>query len=142
MCIRDSPGTADRECQPYTPSGEEEIGPGKFRRTEEIRYQHEYEPPDGLVTRLPDQFTPSNRQQHANPAHSPLDYPDRPAGEIRSALALLELAGTEKGETRPLVTRKGGSEQFGTRKWGWEKYGSTIGAKGVDASHGRREQSG
>src|SRR5688572_2465501 len=110
-----NPETADRGCPPYTPSGEEEIGPGKFRRIEGIRYQHEYEPPDGLVTRLPDQFTPSNRQQHANPAHSPLDYPDRPAGEIRSALALLELAGTGKGETRPLVTREGGSEQFGTR---------------------------
>ena len=137
-----NPGTADRECPPYTPSGEEEIGPGKDRRIEGIRYQHEYEPPDGLVTRLPDQFTPSNRLRHANPAHSPLDYPDRPAGEIRSALALLELAGTGKGETRPFVPHEGGSEQFGTRKWGWEQYGSTIGAKGVDASHGRREQSG
>src|SRR5688572_15283914 len=107
-----NPGTADRECQPYTPSGEEEIGPGKFRRTEEIRYQHEYEPPDGLVTRLPDQFTPSNLLRHANPAQSPLDYPDRPAGEIRSALALLELAGTGKGETRPFVPHEGGSEHY------------------------------
>jgi len=107
-----NPGTADRGCPPYMPSGEEEIGPGKDRRIEGIRYQHEYEPPGGLVTRLPDQFTPSNLLRHANPAHSPLDYPDRPAGEIRSALALLELAGTGQGGTRPLVTREGGSEHI------------------------------
>src|SRR5678816_3675504 len=64
-----NPGTADRGCPPYTPSGEEEIGPGKFRRIEGIRYQHEYEPPDGLVTRLPDPVSYTHLRAHETPEH-------------------------------------------------------------------------
>ena len=92
------PGTADRRCPPYTPSGNEEIGPGNNKIIEGTRYQHEPEHPDGLVTRLPDRSAISYPLRHANTTPSPLDHPDRPAGEeISSALALLELAGTDRG---------------------------------------------